>query len=211
MYGCGEQHRENQSGISKAYDRTELFDFLGKVRDLCYDKHLTDIFYFFAKYMFIGKTDEQIADIEPNITKPVDFDIFTTQELSDQLKVAKGSSINPSYLTVKQIEIQNKEFAGEPELRDTLNLILDLDPYAEMSRDDISLIVMNGTAPKTNVIIHDNIRPFIRRAQEEVEDFAALEYVKQMEILTGYAKEVEEMNKVKVDQSAIEDDTQPTV
>jgi len=198
---------ENQSGVSKAYDRTELFDFLGKVRDLFYDKHLTDIFYFFAKYMFIGKSDEELAKIEPNISKPVDFDIFTTQELSDQLKVAKTSNINPAYLTVKQVQIQNKEFFGEPELRDTLNLILELDPYAEMSRDDVSLMIMNGTITKIDGIVHDNIRYFVRRAQEEKKGFAELEYTKQVEILREYAKEIEAENKVKIDQTVIQDDT----
>lgn len=202
---------ENQSGVSKAYDRTELFDFLGKVRDLFYDKHLTDIFYFFAKYMFINKSDEEIAKIEPNIMKPVDFDIFTTQELADQLKVAKDSNINPAYLTVKQTQIQNKEFFGEPDLLTTLNLILELDPYAEMSRDDIGLMIMNGTITKADGIIHDNIRHFVRRAIAENKGFADLEYVKQMEILKKYALEIEKENKVKIDQTVIQNDTEPAI
>lgn len=200
---------ENQSGVSKAYDRTELFDFLGKIRDLFYDRHLPDIFYFFAKYMFINKSEEEIAKIEPNINKPVDFDIFTTSELSDQLKVAKGSGINSSYLSVKQIEIQNKEFQGEPDLLTQLNLIVELDPFAEMSRDDISMMIMNGTISKADGIVHDNIRDFVRRAMIENKGFVGLDYIKQMEVLRGFAKEIEEANKVKLDTNVIQNDSEP--
>ena len=131
--------------------------------------------------------------------------------MSDQLKVAKTSNINPAYLTVKQVQIQNKEFFGEPQLRDTLNLILELDPYAEMSRDDISLMLMNGTITKIDGIVHDNIRHFVRRALQENKGFSELDYTKQVEILRKYAAEIEKENKVKIDQTAIQNDAIPTI
>jgi hypothetical protein len=201
---------ENQSGVSKAYDRTELFDFLGKVRDLFYDKHLKNIFYYFAKYMFIGKSDEEIAKIEPLIIKPNDFDIFTTQELTDQLKLAKDANVNPAYQRVKQMEIQNKEFQQHPETLQVLNLTLSLDPYAEISRTDLDLMIYSKTISTETAIVHDNIYDFVRRALEENKGFADMELSKQKEILSGYAEEmmdeIAEETKVTIDQTAIEPD-----
>lgn len=195
----------NQSGEAKAYDRTELFDFLGKVRDLFYDKHLKNIFYFFARYMFIN---QDTANIEPTVIKPNDFDIFTTQELTDQLKVAKDSMMNPSYQRVKQMDVQNKEFQQHPELLQGLNLIVELDPFAEISQADIDLMLASSTASKTDVIIHNNINAFVRRALEEDKNFGEKTYTEKMEVLRGFAEEVaeqiEEENQVEIDMAAIE-------
>lgn len=195
----------NQSGEAKAYDRTELFDFLGKVRDLFYDKHLKNIFYFFSKYMFIGQEPEQS---EPTVIKPNDFDIFTTQELTDQLKIAKDSSLNPAYLGVKQIDVQNKEFQQHPDILHELNLIVRLDPFVEIPRADIDLMLIGGTASKIDVIVHDNISPFVRRALEENKDYAGKTYAEKMDVLRAYAEEtldaIKEQQKVEIDQSAIE-------
>lgn len=191
---------ENQSGVSKAYDRTELFDFLGQIRDLFFDKHLVNIFYYFAKFMFYGKSDEEIAKIEPTIIKPNDFDIFTTQELTDQLKVSKDSNLNPGYLQTKQIEIQNKEFQSNPEVLQFLNLTVKLDPLAEIGRADVDLMILSKTVTQQTAIIHDNIREFVSRALSEDNKFKDKEYLEQMEVLTGYADEIIKANEVKLDE-----------
>ncbi len=65
---------ENQSGVAKSIDRTELNDFLGKIRDRFFDTHLTNFYYFAAKFMF--STDgEDVSSLEPTIIKPLNFDI----------------------------------------------------------------------------------------------------------------------------------------
>lgn len=200
----------NQSGEAKAYDRTELFDFLGKVRDLFYDKHLVNIFYYFAKYMFIGLDDKSIDKIEPEIIKPNNFDIYTTQELTDQLKVAKDSTINPSYIGVKQIEVQNKEFQTNPDMLKLLNLVVALDPYVGMGRADVDLMIFSKTVSKINAIIHDNINEFVRRALQEDKTFGDKMYSEQMEVLKTYADEMSEAiteeSKIEIDMNAIEPD-----
>lgn len=200
----------NQSGEAKAYDRTELFDFLGKVRDLFYDKHLVNIFYYFAKYMFIGNSDEQIDKIEPEIIKPNNFDIYTTQELTDQLKIAKESTINPSYIGVKQIEVQNKEFQTHPEMLKFLNLVVALDPYVGTPRADVDLMLFGKTASKISIIIHDNINAFVKRALEEDPSFGDKDYSDQMETLKSFAQEmseaIEEESKIEIDLNAVEPD-----
>lgn len=206
----------NQSGEAKSYDRSELFDFLQMVADLFYDKHLKNIFYFFGRYMFINKSKEELATIEPTIIKPTEFDIRSTEVLTEQLKTAKGSSINAAYLQAKQIEVQNKDFSQHPELLPYLNLSVMLDPLAEQSRTDVNLMVLDGSVSKKTVIIHDNIREFVRKALEEDKGFADLEYSKQMEKLGQYAEEIqeqiEEENEVTLEAEAaamIETETEP--
>lgn len=194
----------NQSGKAKEMDRTELNDFLKRISDVCYEIHLTNIYYFFAKYMFNVTNPEEIDNIEPEISKPTQFDIYSSTELTEQFTQAKTAKLNPSYLTVKQMEIQNKEFQTNPSLLERLNLELKLDPIAEVSPDEVSLMLANGTITKETAVIHDNIRVFIARAVEENKDFADMEPSKQREILDKYAKEVVKENKVTIDTSMIE-------
>jgi hypothetical protein len=190
----------NQSGVSKDIDRrTELQEFLQKIADTYFEVHLPNIFDWFVWYMFgveSGGSQEKLNSIQPDISKPTQFDVYTSAELTAQFKEAKTAQVNPSYLQAKQAEIQNREFQTHPELLKVLNLQLELDPLAEVTRDSVSLMLSDGTVTKEDAIIHDNIRVFIQRAIEEDQKFADKEYMEKLEILRGYAAEVIEMNRI---------------
>jgi hypothetical protein len=199
----------NQSGISKDIDRrTELQEFLQKIADQYFCVHLPNIFDWFAWYMFgveESNNEASVREILPEISKPCEFDVYTTGELTAQLQQAKTAKVNPSYLAVKQAEVQNKEFQTHPELLKPLNLELKLDPLAEQTREDIGMMLMNQTVTKQTAIIHDNIRAFVKRALEEDDSFADKEYSEQMEILKSFAEEIIEENKVQLDMTLLED------
>jgi hypothetical protein len=189
---------ENQSGIAKTIDRTELNDFLGKIRDRFYDTHLVNFFYFAAKYMF-GPNGEDVTAIEPDIIKPQNFDIYNTSELTEQLKMAKDAGLSPSYLQTKEIEIQNKAYQTNPDLLSMLNLISKLDPLADETRDDILAMQQTGSVTKQNVVIHDNIREFVATALIENKGFADMGFLEQRKILVKYADVVVKANKVSLE------------
>src|SRR5690606_8409142 len=117
---------ENQSGISKEIDRTELNSFLQKIADQFFEIHLPNTYYFFVRYMFGVEipNPEELRKIEPEISKPTDFDILSSTELMEQLEKAKTAKINPSFLQAKQIELQNREFNTNPLLLSQVNLEL---------------------------------------------------------------------------------------
>jgi hypothetical protein len=194
----------NQSGKAKEMDRTELNDFLKRISSVMFDTHMTNIYYFFTRYMFGVSDPEKVETIQPEISKPTQFDVYSSTELTEQFAKSKEAKLNPSYLAVKQVEIQNKEFSTHPQLLARLNLEISLDPLAEVSTDEISLMLTNGTIEQTTAIIHDNIRLFVAQAIEENKGFEELERMKQWEILKEYAEEVIEANKVKIDESMIE-------
>lgn len=196
---------ENQSGISKEYDRSELNDFLEKISGVCFDIHLTNIYYYFTKFMFGLVSPEKIESIQPNISKPSEFSVYSTLELTQQFAEAKTAQLNPSYLQTLQTEIQNKKFSTHPDILHLLNLLLKLDPLAEISRDDVSMMLVNKTITQQTAIIHDNIKMFVLRALTENKGYTDMEPEKQMEVLKKYADEVVEANKVTIDMSALEE------
>ncbi len=197
---------EDQSGIAKAYDRTELFDFLQKIADQVFDVHAKNIYYYFVKYMYgVEITDpETLTKIEPEISKPTEFDVFSIEALTQQLKDAKEASLNPSYTKTLQVEIQNKKFGTHPDLLERLNLTTTLDPLAEVSDDDINLKLQRNSVTKEAVIIHDNIEHFISLAYSKNSEFDDLSYEEQVKVLSKLAKEFEKKTRVTIDTSGIE-------
>ncbi len=196
---------ENQSGISKEIDRTELSDFLQKFSDQYFEVHLPNIYYYFVKFMFgVDQSPETVHNLEPEISKPTQFDVYSTTELTKMFGEAKTAKLNPMYLTTKQIEIQSKEFQTHPDLVRFLNISLNLDPLSEVPHEDVIMMIQNGTITKETAIIHDNIKVFTQRALEEDKGFADKKLSEQQKVLDGYAKEVIAATKVKIDTSAIE-------
>ncbi len=112
--------------------------------------------------------------------------------------------MNPSYLSAKQIEIQNKEFSTSPQVLSILNLEVILDPLAEVQSDEVVLKLTNGTITKETGIIHDNIKVFVQRAVEEDPKFAEKPLSEQREKLSEYAQEVIAANRITIDDSAIQ-------
>jgi hypothetical protein len=202
---------ENQSGISKEYDRSELNDFLQKIADQFFEIHIPNCYYYFTKYMFGVQIPNpaELEKIEPEISKPTQFDVWSTGELTKQLQECKAAKLNPSFLKAKQVEIQSRDFQTKPYLLAKLNLEVMLDPLAEITRDEVSMMLANKTITQETAIIHDNISVFVTRALIENEDFADMAFNEQLGKLEEYAEEVIEENKVSIDTSMFDDSASP--
>lgn len=199
---------ENQSGISKEYDRSELNQFLQKIADQFFEIHLPNAYFYFTKYMFGVQipNPEELKKIEPEISKPTNFELLTTTELTKQLEDAKTAKLNPSYQKAKQIQIITQEFQTRPTLMKRLITEIVLDPLGEVSRDDISMMLANKTITQETAIIHDNISAFVDQAIIEDKNFLEKKPEEQMEVIKKYAAQVEEENKVTVDTTMFDPD-----
>lgn len=197
---------ENQSGIAKEQDRTELNTFLQKISDICFDEHLKNAFYFCARYRYERDTPNWEEVVMPEINKPADFDINSLNEMIEQLKQANETGMNASYRKAKQIAIQNKEFSSYPDQQKRLNTILELDPLPQAKQEEVDAMLMSRATTQILAIIHCNLDAFVGRAIEENKDFLDMNREEQMEILTEYAQEVVDENKVTLDLTAIEND-----
>ena len=158
---------ENQSGIAKTIDRGELHDFLYKISSVVYDTHLTNIYYFFNKYMFgvqDSNPNRKLDDNLPEISKPVKFDISSTEEMIDSYSVAKKAGADSEYLRQKMMSIAAKEFANNPDLREEILLSIELDPLPGLSPTDADALLMSGVISKRDCILHFNISKFIQEA-----------------------------------------------
>lgn len=206
---------ENQSGIAKVIDRSELNDFLGKIANVIFDIHLTNIFYYFNIIMFkVSQSskpndpltpDNMDANL-PEINKPINFDVATASELLTQMDSTKKAGFNPEYMRQAGKEIIAKKFATNPDIKIKMDLVVDLDPLPDLAVADI-IALQSGAQkawPIEHFIIHFNMGNFVDRALDEDEaGFLGKDEDQKFEVLMGFAKEVIDATKTKIDPSVV--------
>jgi hypothetical protein len=197
---------ENQSGVAKVIDRDELYDFLYRISVVMFDIHMANIYDYTNKQMFgVSNKGKNLDKNLPDISKPVRFDISSTLEIMEEMKLAKDSGANPQYIREKQKQINAKEFASSQDIKNKLDLMIDLDPCPEMDVDSITLLVDKGQLSKVDAVVHHNIESFVDRALEEKKSgFENMTKTKQLEVLRKYAEELIKDAQPSLDTDGIE-------
>jgi hypothetical protein len=202
---------ENQSGVAKVIDRSAQYDTLYNIASVTFDIHLQNWYYYANKLRYgveaKSKRDgnEKVVDKNlPEINKPTHFDIGSVSELINNFKIAKESGLDPNYMQVKQIEIQSRDLTTNPDLKEFTVTLLELDPLPGMVSLDIDKNVTKGYVRKTDAIIHYNLKSFVEQALRDHSDFIKLEKDKKIEILEGYATELEKEVQPALDKALLD-------
>lgn len=178
---------ENQSGIAKVLDRSELYDFLLTVSTTVFDTHITNIIYFTEAYVYMGK----VVDKLPVIQKPVSFDLLSVQEEALAVQAAQTAGLDPMYLKFKQLNFMQKDLFGKQgELNVATDALL-LNPFSFMTPDEVTNAFNIGAIDESDMIVYFNIERFIQQAYADNPKFYELTYDQKVETLNGYAEEME--------------------
>lgn len=179
----------NESGKAKEVDKDELNNTVHSVAEdivRCMD---------WAYWMIAGYRYQLIYDYEnreemvPAIAVPEKYDILSYVHVEEQFKNLKESKANPAILNAVEIELANSAFNNDPQIREQVQLVLFLDPLANITEDDKMTRLSNKGITQLTYVISSNINEFVQRAIEENKGFADMEPVKQKEIIEGYAQE----------------------
>ena len=188
----------NQSGTAKEVDRTELNNFVHAIAedvikffDECYDI-VCDY-----RYKDLIPSDEQREMLLPTIPVPEKYDILSENYLAQEIDMLQRYNVSPAIINASLIEYSNKKFNAEEEIKEVVRLSIELDPFASELEANILLKLQNDGITKENYIIHCNIKEFVTRALNEVDNFCGLEFKEQNDILIGYAKEILKSNSAK--------------
>jgi hypothetical protein len=184
-----------QSGIAKEVDRDETNNFAHSVgEDLV--RVMDWLYRCIAKYRYGVQypSDDDIQAMLPNIPVPEHFDIFSTKYLEEELKNAKDNKLNPIIVSAMELSYASKKFSSDPEVRDRLTLILELDPMPNVSEDEKQARLTNKGVRMIDYVISSNIQYFVQRAIIEDENFPMLDYEIQRKKMEEYAQEVIDEN-----------------
>lgn len=146
------------------------------------------------RYIKIIPSENERKKLRPTINVPERFDLLSSDFLMEELSKAKQNNLNKTILYGLEKEFIEKKFNADPEMREELNAILELDPMPYNTEDEKMVKLQNGGVTQDDYIVSCNIASFVNRAASETTDFYKLELEKQREILNGYAAEVVKAN-----------------
>lgn len=177
-----------QSGIAKEVDKDSLNNFVnGVAEDLV---NIMDRFYAVSvdiRYGELVPSKEIREDLLPHITVPTKLDILSTSYLVDEVKRLKDSSVNPLVIIATETELANKKFASDPDIRDMLVCVYDLDPLAGFSQDDKMTMLQNRGIQREDYIVSCNIQRLVKQAMLKDKSFAQKTYEQKMQAIYALA------------------------
>lgn len=177
---------ENQSGIAKVLDRSELYDFLLTISTTVFDNHVAKIIRYSEAYYYIN----QVKDKTPIIQKPVTFDLLTIQEEAAAITAATTAGVDPMYLKFKQLNFMQKDLFGKTlELHISEDALL-LNPFSGQTSEQVIAALNMGLVAELDCIIYFNIEKLIPQAYNQNNDFHSMPFEKKQEILNKLASEV---------------------
>lgn len=163
---------ESQSGIAKAMDRSELYDFLLTLSTVVFDIHIANIIKFTAHYMYMNKTDGKL----PAIQKPTSFDLLSVSEESALLAAAKTAGLDSTYIRIKMKSVIQKDLHGKVLEQNIALDSLTLNTLSGYAPNDVITMLNTGLIKDVDAQIYANINALIQQAYENNREFYKLSY-----------------------------------
>lgn len=200
----------SESGKAKEVDKDELNNTVHSIAEDIVAA-MDNIYWLIALWRYRQLYgEEEISDMVPLIPVPEKYDILSSDHLQQELTNAKTSKFNPALLNQMEIEYADKKYYTDPTIRNMVQLILTLDPLANITEDDKMSRLSNKGITLESYVVSSNIEQFIRRAIEESKGFVDKATKDQRIILSNYAKEVIALTEpVQVVDSGLNEDGSP--
>lgn len=177
---------ENQSGIAKVMDRQDLDAFLTRISSHVFDYVLPQLMQFTAYWLYhsqidIERINEYLAEIK--ISKPVEFNVLTVDNLVEEYNKAKTAGANGNYLKKIEADIVNIKYARNEKERLKNLAIVNLKPFPDKTIDDLLTARGIQAVRERDVILNENIDMLVDIAVDENEDFLDLTQSEQKAVL----------------------------
>lgn len=188
----------NQSGTAKEVDKDELNNTVHSIAEDMV-RNMDWIYWVIAKYRYkIQYGAEEIDMMVPTVAVPEKYDILSSKHLEEQLTAAKTNKTNAVIVNALEVEYANKAFNNDPDVRNMVDLVLKLDPLANIGEDDKMSRLSNKGITQTSYIISSNIQEFVQRALDEDNDFADKELKEQKAVMEKYATELQDQQAAQI-------------
>lgn len=120
-----------QSGVAKAYDREELYAFLGQVSANVFDRLM------FRSLDWIERYRELENAKRPVVHKPREFRLKSETELREEYAALSGARA-PHLAAAALVELADRQFSGSPAARRLTRFLAAYDPLLGYSAEEIA-------------------------------------------------------------------------
>lgn len=197
----------NESGKAKEVDRDSVHTFVNSVgEDLV--KNM-DNFYRIGtdqRYKVIVPDEKVRKGLRPKCNVPTKLDILSANYLVEEIKKLREGNVNPLIIIAAEIELANKKFATNPELRDRVVAVFQLDPLPGISDDIKNSRLQNKGITLDDYVVSCNIHQLVKEAFEENAKFSELKPAEQKKVIYRMAEPKIKEARLKIDISAQEQD-----
>ena len=182
---------ENQSGVAKSIDRTDLDGFLLAYSQHTFNHIIPDIILYMSWWIFGPRYDwneTKIKDIQPEIVAPKEFNVVSLDFLLEEYKTASTANVSDNYLIQIEKDIINKKFAAKEETRKRNIAIAELQPFPGRSDQDLLTLLNIGTE-EWEIYKSTHIIELVDQAIADNVDFLNLSVVEQKAIIDELAQQ----------------------
>ena len=153
----------NQSGTAKEVDRDELNNFVYSVAYHLVENVLVNIYRMTndMRYGVLVKDVKERKEMLPSIPVPEKFDLLSTNTVVDNYKKAKESGLDNSIVDEIEVDIINKIFNSQPDVRNKLLLVKNLDPLRAHDEEDKLELFNTGIISKEDFVISTYLSVFV--------------------------------------------------
>ena len=181
----------NQSGVAKEVDRDELNNFVFGVAYHLVENIINPIYTMIndLRYGVIVPDEKKRDEMLPSINVPEKYDLLSANSMLDNFKKATESGIDNSIRDEYEVDIINKFFNNQPDVRDKLLLIKTLDPLRGIAEDEKLQLFNSAVITKEDYVLSTYINVFVDMLLASDDDFATLDTDKQLIELRKLADE----------------------
>ena len=133
------------------------------------------------------------AFLSAGVSYGTEFYLSSAEELRERYKTAKAAGASESELDALYAKVIETEYRNNPQMRQRLQLLGELEPYNHLTRDEVMNLQRNGLATIEDVVIKTNFADYIRRFEREnmsVTEFGMnIDYDKKIQAISDRLKE----------------------
>jgi len=157
----------NQSGKAKEVDRIELNTYVEMVSKNLFDiKRMSIQNINLWRYSFV-LTEQELKDQIPNVVEPINFDMITTQMITQEIAAAKQANLSQDVISALETEFVTKRFVNLPEQTDFFTSLRELDPIPGTTLEEKLFALTSKAVTMADVILSTNLATFIKQLISE--------------------------------------------
>ncbi len=172
---------ENQSGVAKTIDRSELNSFMTKISDNLFDNILANAYKFISLWRYSVVNDTVL----PVINKPTNFNAMNEAMLVAEIKTIADAGLDT---TQYEMDLVDRRYPNDKAKQLYNKNVLSLDPLAGKTNEEKVDIKLSGGVTQEQFIVSSNIRGFILDAMEKDEEFLLKSREEKQKVLNDLAK-----------------------
>lgn len=133
------------------------------------------------------------AFVSASVSYGTEFYLSTADELRDRYSAAKAAGASEGELDALYGKVIETEYRNNPQMRQRLMILADLEPYQYLTRNEVLDLQAKGVATMEDVILKLNFADFIGRFERENMDVTAfgenIEYDNKIQAISARLKE----------------------